>query len=159
MKKLIRITTVPISLEKLLENQARFFKSYYEVTLVSTQKDQLGVVAKDQGVAFFPLEITRKITPLQDFRSLIKLVRFLLHEKPHFVHSHTPKAGIIGMLAAFIARVPVRMHTVAGLPLMEAKGLKRHLLNLVERITYFCATHVYPNSGFLCAIYRTSQCH
>lgn len=146
MKKLIRITTVPISLEKLLENQASFFKSYYEVTLVSAQKDQLGVVAKDQGVAFFPLEITRKITPLQDFRSLIKLVRFLLHEKPHFVHSHTPKAGIIGMLAAFIARVPVRMHTVAGLPLMEAKGLKRNLLNLVERITYFCATHVYPNS-------------
>ena len=146
MKKLIRITTVPISLEKLLENQASFFKSYYEVTLVSAQKDQLGVVAKDQGVAFFPLEITRKITPLQDFRSLIKLVRFLLQEKPHFVHSHTPKAGIIGMLAAFIARVPVRMHTVAGLPLMEAKGLKRNLLNLVERITYFCATHVYPNS-------------
>jgi glycosyltransferase involved in cell wall biosynthesis len=146
VKKLIRITTVPISLEKLLENQASFFKSYYEVTLVSAQKDQLGVVAKDQGVAFFPLEITRKITPLQDFRSLIKLVRFLLQEKPHFVHSHTPKAGIIGMLAAFIARVPVRMHTVAGLPLMEAKGLKRNLLNLVERITYFCATHVYPNS-------------
>ena len=78
MKKLIRITTVPISLEKLLENQASFFKSYYEVTLVSAQKDQFGVVAKDQGVAFFPLEITRKITPLQDFRSLIKLVRFLL---------------------------------------------------------------------------------
>ena len=55
----------------------------------------------------------------------IQLVSFLRQENPHFVHSHTPKAGIIGMLAAYIARVPVRMHTVAGLPLMEATGVKR----------------------------------
>jgi glycosyltransferase involved in cell wall biosynthesis len=146
VKKLIRITTVPISLEKLLENQARFFKTHYAVTLVSAQKDELEALAKDQGVAFFPLQITRKITPLQDLRCLLQLVRFLRKEKPHIVHSHTPKAGIIGMLAAFIARVPVRMHTVAGLPLMESKGIKKRILYAVERLTYRCATHVYPNS-------------
>ena len=146
MKKLIRITTVPISLEKLLENQARFFKKYYSVTLVSAQKEQLEALAKEQGVAYFPLEMTRKITPLQDLRCLLQLVRFLRKEKPHIVHSHTPKAGIIGMLAAFIARVPVRMHTVAGLPLMEVKGIKKRILYAVERLTYRYATHVYPNS-------------
>lgn len=146
MKKLIRITTVPISLEKLLENQARFFKKYYSVTLVSAQKEQLEALAKEQGVTYFPLEMTRKITLLQDLRCLLQLVRFLRKEKPHIVHSHTPKAGIIGMLAAFIARVPVRMHTVAGLPLMETKGIKKRILYAVERLTYRCATHVYPNS-------------
>ena len=146
MKKLVRITTVPISLEKLLENQAGFFKSHYEVTLVSAQKGQLEVVAKEQGVAFFPLEMTRKITPLQDLSCLIRLIRFFREEKPHIVHSHTPKAGIIGMLAAYITRVPIRMHTVAGLPLMEAKGVKKRILKTVERLTYRCATHVYPNS-------------
>ena len=146
MKKLIRITTVPISLEKLLENQARFFKKYYSVTLVSAQKEQLEALAKEQGVTYFPLEMTRKITLLQDLRCLLQIVRFLRKEKPHIVHSHTPKAGIIGMLAAFIARVPVRMHTVAGLPLMEAKGIKKRILYAVERLTYRCATHVYPNS-------------
>ena len=109
-------------------------------------KKRLAKVASDQGVQYFPLEITRKITPLQDLRCLVRLVRFLRQEKPHFVHSHTPKAGIIGMLAAYIAGVPVRMHTVAGLPLMEATGVKRWVLNTVERITYFCSTHVYPNS-------------
>jgi glycosyltransferase involved in cell wall biosynthesis len=146
LKKLIRITTVPISLEKLLENQARFFKKYYSVTLVSAQKEQLEALAKEQGVAYFPLEMTRKITPLQDLRCLLQLVRFLRKEKPHIVHSHTPKAGIIGMLAAFIARVPVRMHTIAGLPLMEVKGIKKRILYAVERLTYRYATHVYPNS-------------
>ena len=146
MKKLIRITTVPLSLEKLLENQPRFFSKYFDVTLVSSDKEKLEEIANEQGVKYFPLEITRKITPLQDFRCLIQLVSFLRQENPYFVHSHTPKAGIIGMLAAYIARVPVRMHTVAGLPLMEATGFKRIFLNLVEHITYFCATNVYPNS-------------
>ena len=114
--------------------------------MVSSDEEKLAKVASDQGVQYFPLEITRKITPLQDLRCLVRLVRFLRQEKPHFVHSHTPKAGIIGMLAAYIAGVPVRMHTVAGLPLMEATGVKRWVLNTVERITYFCSTHVYPNS-------------
>ena len=146
MKKLIRITTVPISLEKLLENQARFFKTYYSVTLVSSQKEQLQKLAEEQGVNHFSLEMTRKITPLQDLRCLLQLIRFLRKDKPHIVHTHTPKAGIVGMLAAFIAGVPLRMHTVAGLPLMEAKGLKKSILYAVERLTYRCATHVYPNA-------------
>ena len=146
MKKLVRITTVPISLEKLLENQARFFKTYYSVTLVSSQKEQLQRLAKEQGVNHFSLEMTRKITPLHDLRCLLQLIRFLRKDKPHIVHTHTPKAGIVGMLAAFIAGVPLRMHTVAGLPLMEAKGLKKSILYAVERLTYRCATHVYPNA-------------
>ena len=146
MKKLIRITTVPISLEKLLENQARFFKTFYSVTLVSSQKEQLQRLAKEQGVNHFSLEMTRKITPLQDLRCLLQLIRFLRKDKPHIVHTHTPKAGIVGMLAAFIAGVPLRMHTVAGLPLMEAKGLEKSILYVVERLTYRCATHVYPNA-------------
>ena len=146
MKKLIRITTVPLSLEKLLENQPHFFSSYFDITLVSSDENSLSRIASEQGVKCFPLDMTRKITPLQDLRCLVQLVRFFRKEQPHFVHSHTPKAGIIGMLAAYIARVPVRMHTVAGMPLMEATGFKRRILNLVERITYFCATRVYPNS-------------
>ena len=146
MHKLIRITTVPLSLEKLLENQPHFFSSYFDITLVSSDENSLSKIASEQGVKCFPLEMTRKITPLQDLRCLVQLVRFLRKEQPYFVHSHTPKAGIIGMLAAYIARVPVRMHTVAGMPLMEATGFKRRILNLVERINYFCATRVYPNS-------------
>jgi len=146
VKKLIRITTIPVSIEKLLENQPRFFSKYLNITLVSSDEKKLAKIALDQGVEYFPLEITRKLTPFKDLKCLVELVIFLRQEKPHFVHSHTPKAGIIGMLAAYIARVPVRMHTVAGLPLIESTGVKRWVLNNVERLTYFFATHVYPNS-------------
>lgn len=144
--KLIRITTVPISLEKLLENQLKFMKDYYDVTAISSEKGNLKKIGNDQSVDTFYLELTRKITPIQDLKALYKLYKFLKKEKPFIVHSHTPKAGIVGMLAAYLAKVPNRLHTVAGMPLTEAIGIKRKVLNFVEKLTYSCATKVYPNS-------------
>ncbi len=144
--KLIRITTVPLSLEKLLEGQLSFMQSHFQVTAISAEAERLEAFGIDNDVSVFSLEMTRKITPWQDLKALIKLVRYLRKERPEIVHTHTPKAGIVGMLAAKLAGVPIRLHTVAGLPLMEATGKKRWLLNTVEKLTYACATGVYPNS-------------
>ena len=146
MKKLIRITTVPISLEKLLENQLRFMKDYYDITAISSDKNRLNQFGLDQGINTYHINLTRKITPIKDTKAVIKLYKFLKKEKPFIVHTHTPKAGIVGMLASYLAKVPNRLHTVAGLPLLEAKGFKRKVLNIVEKLTYRCATKVYPNS-------------
>lgn len=145
-EKLIRITTVPLSLEKLLEDQLAFMQDHFEVIAVSSEKDRLEAFGKEQGVATHHLEMTREITPLKDLSALYKLYRFLKTEKPKIVHTHTPKAGIVGMMAAYFAGVPIRLHTVAGLPLMEATGFKRTILNIVEKLTYRFATRVYPNS-------------
>ena len=90
--------------------------------------------------------MSREITPFKDLVSLFCMVRLLLREKPNIVHTHTPKAGLIGMLGAWLVRVPHRLHTVAGMPLMESRGLKRVILLIVEKLTYACATQVYPNS-------------
>ena len=146
MKKLVRITTVPISLEKLLEGQLGFMKAYFEVVAISAVKEKLEAYGKKEGVRVFSLELTRKITPIKDIAAVFKLYRFLKKEKPSIVHTHTPKAGIVGMTAAWFAGVPNRLHTVAGMPLMEASGFKRKVLNFVEKLTYRFATEVYPNS-------------
>ncbi|WP_349677726.1 glycosyltransferase [Flavobacterium sp. UBA4120] len=145
-KKLIRITTIPISLEKLLENQLRFMGKYYEITAVSSDKTYLESVGVSQGVAVFYVEMTRQITPFKDLKAVWELYNYFKKEKPFIVHTHTPKAGTVGMIAAKLAGVPYRLHTIAGLPLLEAKGNKRRLLDAVEKITYACATMVYPNS-------------
>lgn len=158
-QKLIRITTVPISLEKLLSGQLRFMNSYYEVIAVSSDKENLEKLGKSQEVTVFPLEMTRKITPIKDFLAVFKLFLFLIKTKPLIVHTHTPKAGIVGMFAAKFARVPYRLHTVAGLPLLEATGSKRKLLDFVEKLTYGCATRVYPNSfGLKDIIIKNNLC-
>jgi glycosyltransferase involved in cell wall biosynthesis len=144
--KLIRISTIPLSLEKLLEHQLRFMNQYFEVIAVSSDQLWLETIGEKEGVSTYPIEMSRKITPLSDLKALWKLYLFLKSEKPLIVHTHTPKAGIVGMLAAKLAGVPHRFHTVAGLPLLEASGNKRKLLNFIERLTYSCATSVYPNS-------------
>ncbi len=144
--KLIRITTVPISLEKLLEGQLTFMQQFYNVTAISADKEKLQQLGERTKVPTYHIEMSRQITPIKDLMATYKLYKFLKKEKPHIVHSHTPKAGIVGMLAAYLAKVPVRLHTVAGLPLMEATGIKRKVLNFVEKSAYRLATKVYPNS-------------
>jgi glycosyltransferase involved in cell wall biosynthesis len=119
---------------------------YYNVTAISAEKERLEKYGLDNGIATYHLELTRKITPIKDFKAVYHLYRFFRKEKPLIVHTHTPKAGIVGMMAAYFARVPLRLHTVAGLPLMEATGLKRMILDAVEKLTYRFATQVYPNS-------------
>ncbi len=147
-KKIVRITTVPSSLWGLLTGQLKFMSKYYDILGVSSkgEGDFLKKIGDDQGIRVYEVEMTRTISPISDFKSLYLLYKLLKVEKPFIVHSHTPKAGTIGMIAARLANVPHRLHTIAGLPLLEATGFKRFILNSVEKLTYSCATQIFPNS-------------
>ncbi len=119
---------------------------HFEVVGVSSEGYEHEEIRRDEGIRTIKLNMSREITPFQDMVSLVKMIFLLLKEKPDIVHTHTPKAGIVGMIAAFSCRVPHRLHTVAGLPVMEARGKKKKLLLMIEKLTYACATKVYPNS-------------
>jgi glycosyltransferase involved in cell wall biosynthesis len=148
--KLIRITTVPESLKTLLKGQHSFMSNNgFDVKGISSGGKSLKEVKEEEDIEVFEVEMSRKISPIKDVLALWNLYHYFRHEMPSIVHTHTPKAGTVGMMAAKLAGVPIRLHTVAGLPLLEARGLKRRLLNIVEQITYACATKVYPNSSGL----------
>lgn len=119
---------------------------YYEVIGISSEGDALLEVQKNEGIRTKIVHMTRSITPFQDLKSTYQLYKFFKKEKPSIVHTHTPKAGTVGMLAARLAKVPNRLHTIAGLPLLESSGFKRKILDIVEKFTYACATHILPNS-------------
>lgn len=145
--KLIRLTTVPISLSKLIGGQPQFMQENgFEVKLASGARDEIKIIEREAGIMVKTLPFTRRISPLKDLKALWLTIKYFNKEKPDIVHTHTPKAGTIGMLAAWLCNVPVRMHTVAGLPLLESNGLKRIILGFIEKITYSCSTKVYPNS-------------
>ncbi len=145
--KLIRICTIPGSLNGLLQGQLKYMTEQgFEVVAVASGGKSLKKVEEKEGVRTIPVEMTRTISPLKDLLAVWKLYRVIKKEKPLIVHTHTPKAGTLGMLAAWVARVPHRLHTVAGMPLLEARGIKRAILDFVEKLTYACATKVYPNS-------------
>ncbi|MCX2679173.1 glycosyltransferase family 4 protein [Galbibacter sp. EGI 63066] len=149
MKKIIRITTVPQSLSGLLKGQLKYMSAFYNMIAISSNgSDEKLMVdyANKENAGFRIVEMTRRITLFKDLTAFWKLYSIFKSEKPFIVHTHTPKAGTLGMIAAWLAGVPNRLHTIAGLPLVEAKGMKRTLLNNVEKVTYACATKIYPNS-------------
>ena len=147
--KLVRITTVPISLYKLLSGQLKFMNNYFEVTAISSPGWELEKVANNEGIETISVSIARKPSILKDMISLFKLRNELKKISPQIVHTHTPKAGLLGMTAAFVNQVPIRLHTVAGLPWIEYKGIKKFIFICIEYITYKFATHVYCNSFHL----------
>ncbi|HNP54717.1 MAG TPA: glycosyltransferase, partial [Ferruginibacter sp.] len=153
--RLIRISTVPMALRILLTGQPRYMREHgMDVWLLSADDKERQEVMELEGCEHIIVPMTRKITPWQDFRCLLLLRRLFKKIKPDIVHTHTPKAGLLGMLAARSLGIPVRIHTVAGLPLMVEKGLKRKILLLTERLTYWGATQVWPNSPSMLAFIR-----
>jgi glycosyltransferase involved in cell wall biosynthesis len=81
------------------------------------------------------VEMERRITPIRDLIALLQLVTLLRRIRPHIVHAHTPKGGLLGMLAAWLTRTPVRVYHIRGLPFMTAGGLRRSLLKWTERVS------------------------
>ena len=81
-KKIIRVTTVPISLKFLLKDQLKFMSRHYEIVAVSSEGKELSDVARDEGVRTVPLNMSRQFTPLRDLVSLMKMILLFRKESP-----------------------------------------------------------------------------
>ncbi len=144
MQKLIRISTIPVSLETLLKGQLKMLSEHYEVVVVSSPGERMKVLEEREGVRTVSIPMERRISLVKDFMSLLRLIILFAKERPDMVHYITPKAGLLSMLAAWITRVPVRMHTFTGLVFPTATGKMQKLLIVMDRLTCFCATHINP---------------
>ncbi len=144
MKKVIRTSTVPVSLRGLLKGQLQMLSEHYEVIGVSSRGEGLEQLVEQEGIEVRAVDMERKISIFKDVISLFNMTKLLIQEKPDMVHSMTPKAGLITMLAAKIAGVPVRVHTFTGLIFPTATGFKQKLLIAMDRLLCSCATNIYP---------------
>ena len=144
MKKLFRIATVPMSLNILLKGQLRYLNQFYSVTAISGEGKDMQAVKQREEVKTNIIEMAREIAPLQDLRSLYSLYRYFKQEKPDIIHSITPKAGLLSMIAGKLAGVPIRMHTFTGLIFPTRSGLLQKVLIQMDRLLCSCATHIYP---------------
>lgn len=134
-KKLVHITTVPDSFI-FLRGQISFMKARgFEIHAISSPGPLLDQFAEQEGVHVYPVEMPRSITPLKDLRALFQIQNLLQKIQPDIVHAHTPKGGLLGMLAATMAGTPQRIYHMRGLPLMTAKDRKKLLLTLTEQIS------------------------
>ncbi|WP_418263900.1 glycosyltransferase family 4 protein [Flavobacterium faecale] len=144
MKKIIRTATIALSLDFLLKGQLSFLNRYYDVIAISGDDCHLQEVHAREGVKTLPVEMHRSISVVKDLISLWKLYLVFKKEKPAIVHSITPKAGLLSMVAAKLAGVPIRMHTFTGLIFPSRTGIMKHLLIVMDKTLCYCATHIYP---------------
>jgi lipopolysaccharide/colanic/teichoic acid biosynthesis glycosyltransferase len=93
--------------------------------------------------------MARRITPLADLVSLARLWRVFRDIRPDIVHGHTPKGGLLAMVGAFLAGVPLRIYTIHGLPLETATGWRKKLLRWTERLSCLLAHQVHAVSPSL----------
>jgi len=121
----------------------------FEVTLTSSPGELLKRMALDEGVVTWPICMRRGISPIADLWSFSALLLFLARLRPEITDFSTPKAGLLGNVAAWILRVPHRVYTLRGLKLETVRGVKRWLLLWSERIAAGCAHVVLCNSETL----------
>lgn len=142
--KIIRATTVPMSLVAFCNGMLKELSQKYEVIALSSPGEELEIVAEREGVRTIAVPMERHISLKHDLVALWRMIKVLLKERPTMVHSMTPKAGLLCMMAAWLTRVPVRVHTFTGLVFPTATGLKCKILMATDWLTCACATHIIP---------------
>lgn len=139
---LIHVTTVPQSLA-FVAGQAAYMKTKgFDSHAVSSPGPGLTQFSTEESVPVYAVSMARRITPLRDLAALFRLWRLFRTLRPHIVHAHTPKGGLLGMLAARLAGVPVRIYHMHGLPFMTATGLTRRILMATETVSCRMAVQV-----------------
>lgn len=143
--KIIRTSTIPDSLNVFCRGLLKELqKEGYTIIAVSSPGNALAEIEQREGVKTYAVPMERRISPLKDLKSLWGLIKLFRRERPDIVHSITPKAGLLSMLAAKITGVPVRVHMFTGLVFPTLKGIKRKILILTDKLTCACATHLLP---------------
>lgn len=142
--KLIRTSTVPDTICTFLEGSLETLMEKFELVIVSSPGSELDGLHERYGMKTAAVPMQRRIAPFKDVVSLWRLIRVFRRERPYIVHSMTPKAGLLCMMAAWVTGVPRRVHTFTGLVWPTATGLKRRILIFTDWLTCACATHVIP---------------
>ena len=145
--KLVIVTTVPITLTGILANQPKFLAEHFAVSIISSSDKELKQVEITEKVPTYAVAMQRGISPFNDLVSLFKMIKQLRKLKPEIVHSYTPKAGLITMLAGFICRVPIRVHTFTGLIFPTSTGIKKKILIWMDRLICACSTIIIPEGN------------
>ena len=142
-KKICFVVSAPETAKVFL---ARFFVDLsqdFDIYLVANFQDESPISF------FYPyvknvknITIYRNISVFKDIAALLSLTNYLKKMQFDSVHSVSPKAGLIGILAAKIAGVPIRIHTFTGQVWYTKKGLLKYLLKNADRFIVYCATHI-----------------
>ncbi|WP_310492894.1 glycosyltransferase [Dechloromonas sp.] len=151
MQRVCFVLTSPFAVNGFLLNHFKVLADNFSITLVVNALEYPLSSDLDARVRVVHLDIARKIDLLSDLKSLFWLWRFFRRERFDLVHSLTPKAGLLGMLSAWLAGIRCRQHTFTGQVWVTRRGLSRYCLKQLDSLIAVCATSVLADSASQCA--------
>jgi glycosyltransferase involved in cell wall biosynthesis len=141
--RLVYLVTHPVSANLMLRGQLSRMRDWgFDVSLVCAPGPDLDEVSRREGVATYPVPLEREIRLGADARSIAQITALLRRLEPDIVNASTPKAGLLGMMAAAAVSTPVRIYLLRGLRLETAAGALRTVLGVTERIAATCAHEI-----------------
>jgi glycosyltransferase involved in cell wall biosynthesis len=147
VKTLIKVTTVPESLMAFSKGHGKLLNKWFNVIAISSEGDNLDAFSLRENIRIIPINMHRRISVFADLISVYRMFKAFRKENPFIVHSMTPKAGLVAMLAGFFAGVPHRIHTFTGLIFPTEKGLKQFILINIDRLICLLATKIIPEGN------------
>jgi glycosyltransferase involved in cell wall biosynthesis len=152
--RIARISTVPFFVVTQLKQQIKtLIVNGAKVTVITSNGPELSSLRKMTNLRCLPIEIPRSISPWRDLLALIQLWMFFRKEQITIAHSTTPKGGLLTAFAAFLAGVPVRLHTFTGQPWVGMRGIMNWLARgsdwLIGRLNTRCYTDSASQRQFL----------
>jgi len=149
-KVVCRISPSPMAFSSIFKGQMRYLnENGFETVIICSDGPEVNEVRNSEGCRVITVPFSRYISFKTDIISIYRIYKILQQVRPDIVHTHTSKAGLLGMIAATAARVPVKIHSVPGLRLIETTGVTFAVLYFFERLIYQLSTYVYPNSRSL----------
>ena len=145
-KKVCFVATIPDTIKVFLANHIQAMIKTYDVTVVTNTQDLDFFRGVGLAVNIFAVTIERRIAPVRDLAAAVKLYRFFRKQKFDAVHSIMPKSGLLSMVAARCAGVPIRMHTFTGQVWVTRRGFGRWFLKQLDKLLAACATHILIDS-------------
>ena len=149
--RLVRVVTNSDAYLWHISNTVNMLSENYEIFILGSGVSKYRDIYKN--VTFIDIAIKRKPSPIVDLYTLMTLIYHFLKIKPVIVHSIMPKAGLLSSLAAFITRIPIRMHTFTGQVWYNKSGLSRLFLKLLDKLVNslntVCLTDSFSQSNFL----------
>jgi glycosyltransferase involved in cell wall biosynthesis len=144
--RIARVSTVPYFVATQLAGQIKYLSATGAQVVVITSKGPELERLSSENVSIESIEMARSISPLKDIVALFKLYRCFRRNRFDIVHSTTPKAGLLCVIAGFLAGIPVRLHTYTGQPWVSLKGSMRLVARLSDWMIGRLATRCYADS-------------
>lgn len=157
--RLVYIATAPVTAFRLMDGQLSYFQRRgFDVTVITAPGALLSRTAEREGVRAIGVPMSRELSPGADVVALARLTRELGRLQPTIVNAGTPKAGLLGVMAARLARVPVVIYLLRGLRFEGTTGMRRLLLAATEHVSGGLADRVFVNSESLKARFSALGC-